>query len=84
MYAQKTAITGKVIDAKTKEPLIGVVVVADDKNGITTDINGNYLFEISAGEHKISFKFIGYAAFALGIEAESPQRGTSEDLERKA
>jgi len=25
-----------------------------------------------------------YCFFALGIEVESPQRGTSEDLERKA
>ncbi|MFA5781445.1 MAG: TonB-dependent receptor [Bacteroidales bacterium] len=61
VHAQKTAITGKVIDAKTKEPLIGVLVVADDKDGITTDINGNYLLELSPGEHKICFKFIGYA-----------------------
>jgi iron complex outermembrane receptor protein len=59
--AQKTAITGKVIDAKTKEPLTGVAVVADDKTGVTTDINGLYILEITAGAHSISYKFIGYA-----------------------
>lgn len=61
-HAQKTAITGKVIDAKTKEPLIGVAIVIEDNTGITTDINGLYILELVAGSHTISFKYIGYAA----------------------
>lgn len=60
-FSQKASVTGKVIDAQTKEPLIGVAVVADDKTGVTTDINGNFILEVEAGEHTIVFKFIGYA-----------------------
>ena len=61
VQAQKTSITGKVIDAKTKEPLIGVAVIVDDKSGVTTDINGLYILELTVGAHTISFKYIGYA-----------------------
>ena len=58
--AQKTAITGKVIDSKTKEPLVGVTVVADDINAVSTDIKGSYTLELTAGNHSIAFKYIGY------------------------
>ncbi|HNW97041.1 MAG TPA: TonB-dependent receptor [Bacteroidales bacterium] len=58
--AQKTAITGKVIDSKTKEPLVGVTVVADDINAVSTDINGFYTLVLIAGNHTIAFKYIGY------------------------
>ncbi|MFH0865091.1 MAG: TonB-dependent receptor [Bacteroidota bacterium] len=61
IFAQKATITGKVIDSQTKEALIGVAVVADDKNGITTDIHGSYVLYLDAGAYKISYKFIGYA-----------------------
>jgi len=59
--AQKTAITGKVIDSKTKEELPGVIIVIDGKNGITTDVNGTYIIDVDVGKHEACFKIIGYA-----------------------
>jgi outer membrane cobalamin receptor len=60
-FAQKASVTGKVIDSQTKEPLIGVAVMTDEKNGVTTDINGNFILELDPGTYTITFKFIGYA-----------------------
>jgi len=36
-------IAGKVIDAKTKEPLIGAnIIIVGSSQGAATDVNGNY------------------------------------------
>ena len=59
--AQKTAITGKVIDSKSKVPLTGVAVVAEDNTGAVTDVNGLYILDLKAGAHTITFKYLGYA-----------------------
>lgn len=59
--AQKTAITGIVIDSKSKVPLTGVAVVAEDNTGAVTDVNGLYILELKAGTHTIIFKYLGYA-----------------------
>jgi len=44
-YTQQTgAITGKVVDAKTKQPLVGAnVVILDTDRGAATDLQGNYV-----------------------------------------
>jgi hypothetical protein len=44
-YPQQTgAITGKVVDAKTKQPLVGAnVVIMDTDRGAATDLQGNYV-----------------------------------------
>jgi outer membrane cobalamin receptor len=76
IQAQKTAITGKVIDAKTKEPLIGVAVVADDKSGVTTDINGLYILDLTSGIHKVTFKYIGYATETKDINLKEGELQT--------
>jgi len=59
--AQKTSITGKVIDSKTKMPLTGVAVVAEDNTGVVTDVNGVYILELKPGAHTIIYKYMGYA-----------------------
>ena len=39
----QNVITGRVIDAKTGEPLIGAsVIVKTDRQGVATDADGNY------------------------------------------
>ena len=48
-FAQKTAITGKVIDSKSKEPLAGVAIVAEDNTGVVTDDKGVYILELKSG-----------------------------------
>jgi TonB-linked SusC/RagA family outer membrane protein len=66
MAQTKTTISGKVISATDKQPLIGVSVAEYDKNnrilnGVITDIDGNYTLKISGGEGTIiSYSYISY------------------------
>ncbi len=54
------AITGKVSDAKTQEPLIGATVLLNGK-GSLTDIQGNYKIELTqTGIYKAFVSFVGY------------------------
>ena len=59
--AQNTAhvVRGKIIDRKDKLPVIGATVTEIDKdkrtlNGVTTDIDGNFVIRISNPLNKIS------------------------------
>lgn len=60
LLAQKT-ITGKVVDAQTKEPLTGVSVVLDNK-GSLTDLSGTFSFNINPAETNVRlfFNYLGY------------------------
>src|SRR5687767_4574195 len=60
-YSQETILEGVVTDSLTKEPIIGVNVTYAPGKGGATDPNGNYSFAIPAGEHQITFSFVGYS-----------------------
>ena len=54
-------ITGTVIDADLKEPLIGAtVVIKGTSSGIATDANGNYSIQASNSNDVIVVSYIGY------------------------
>jgi len=60
-----TTVRGKVTDSKDKQTIIGASVVEVDKdrrtvNGVSTDIDGNYVLRISNPNNKIMVSFIGY------------------------
>lgn len=58
--ANKKQITGKVTDAKTGEPLIGVSISASNSKASTiTDINGNFSLE-GLENTLLNFSYIGY------------------------
>jgi len=62
VFAQTiTRINGKVIDAKTKEPLPFVSIVFKGKNiGTITDYNGNYSIETQWASNKLEASYLGY------------------------
>lgn len=53
-------IKGKVTDAVTNEPLIGANVLSKNGSGVTTDFEGNYSIEVSAGSYNLTFSYLGY------------------------
>ena len=53
-------ISGKVLDKKTNEPLIGVNIILSNVNGTTTDLNGKFEISLKDQEETITFKYIGY------------------------
>ena len=63
IFAESYKITGKVLDAKTSEPLIGVnILVMQTKLGTVTDVNGNFeLTNLNEGKYKLKFSYLGYS-----------------------
>lgn len=59
-FSQTATIRGKITDAETKEPLIGVNVILDNKTGTVTDANGKYTLSLKPGHYQITYKYIGY------------------------
>lgn len=62
LYAQKSALSGTVTDAKDKQALIGVTVVIKGTSiGAVTDIDGKYkLDQIAPGTYNIECSYMGY------------------------
>lgn len=61
--AQTGIISGKVIDAKSGETLIGASVIVDDSPtmGAATDLDGNFTIpKVPTGKHSLKVNYIGY------------------------
>ncbi len=70
-YAQERSISGKVTDASTKEPLIGVTVLVEGTfTGTVTDIDGNYTIKTESGK-KLVYSFVGYQSTTVSVEQQS-------------
>ncbi|MHB1688962.1 MAG: TonB-dependent receptor [Ignavibacteriaceae bacterium] len=76
-------ISGKVIDANTKEPLIGAnIVVAGSSMGAATDINGEYfILNLSPGVYQLKATEIGYAPVIINNVKVSVDQTTRLDIE---
>lgn len=68
-------IAGKVIDAQTKEPLVGVnVTIPAIKHGASTNERGEYtIINIDEGAYVIKFSLLGYASETRSIVVESEE-----------
>lgn len=63
IFAQSGKITGKMLDADSKEPLIGATVaIKGTTQGAITDIDGNYIMlNVTPGTYTMEARYIGYA-----------------------
>src|SRR5574343_498263 len=61
-HAQNGSIKGKVIDKKTKEPIIGATVtIVGTYLAVPTDFNGNYTINnAKPGEYTLKVAYLGY------------------------
>jgi len=69
-------ISGKIVDAKTGEPLIGANVVVDDSTGTATDLDGNFTIKLKPGLHKILCRFLGCDSQTQNITITSGENFT--------
>ena len=54
-------VKGRVYDSATNEPLIGATVIAGNHTqGASTDIDGHYTLQLTAGKYDFAIKYIGY------------------------
>ena len=62
-FAQTGTIAGKVIDIKSSETLVGVVVMVkgNQQMGALTDIDGNFVIDnVPVGTQVLSVSYVGY------------------------
>jgi outer membrane receptor protein involved in Fe transport len=76
-------IAGKVVDAKSKEPLIGVNVLLIGKQlGGSTEVDGNYfIINIPPGNYQLRATAIGYSASAVSNVVVSADQTTKVNFE---
>ncbi|HVA97932.1 MAG TPA: TonB-dependent receptor [Bacteroidia bacterium] len=60
LAAQNIVVKGKITDATTHETLVGVSIGIDSTNGAMSDVNGDYHFSLSPGNHTATFYLVGY------------------------
>ncbi len=58
---KKRTVTGTVVDAENGDSVIGAtVVVKGQKDGVITDLDGNFTIAISGSKAQLEFSYIGY------------------------
>lgn len=74
--AQTGTVAGQVVDAQTGDPLptATVVIVGQAGVGAATDVDGNYEFEVPAGEYTLQATFIGYEPQTSEINVAAGER----------
>ncbi len=71
-------IKGKVVDADTKEPIIGAsVYLKGTTYGTMTDLDGNFSFDVPAQPATLVISFLGYQDYTKEI---TPKQGQTLDM----
>ena len=79
--AQALTVTGTVTSASDGEPLIGAsVTVKGAKDGVTTDIDGNYTIKVSQGA-TLTFSYIGFTPRDIKVTGTNLDVALSENAE---
>lgn len=79
LVAQKGSISGKIIDAKFADALIGASIRLDEgAGGAVTDLDGNFTIgNVEPGTHKVTVNYTGYTTKTIeGIEVKSNEATT--------
>ncbi|HYG38335.1 MAG TPA: TonB-dependent receptor [Cytophagales bacterium] len=66
-YAERS-VEGKVLDAQTKEPLIGATISVPGKAiGTTTDLNGRFTLTIPSDADSLAISYVGFATKTVKV-----------------
>ena len=69
---QPNKVTGVIIDATTKEPLIGVNISVDGTTkGVNSDINGKYSIDLPDNNATLVFSYIGYETVKISVSGKT-------------
>ncbi|MEM6325636.1 MAG: TonB-dependent receptor [Bacteroidota bacterium] len=79
-FAQTGTLTGRVLDAQTADPIVGVAVILDGTTiGATTDLDGNYrISDVTAGESVIVARALGYTLARQTVVVQAGQTTTAD------
>ena len=72
LFAQQVKLTGNVISANDKQPMIGLtVMVKGTSNGTMTDLDGNYTLTNVSKNATIVFSMVGYKKQEIKLNGQS-------------
>lgn len=81
--SSKALLTGRIVDGKIGTPLIGAILYDENlKVGTSTDLNGEFRFQLPVGEHKLKISYIGYEDFFQTVQILSSGAVDFEIFER--
>ncbi|NQU85042.1 MAG: SusC/RagA family TonB-linked outer membrane protein [Mariniphaga sp.] len=78
VYSQeKTIISGRIIDKADKTTIIGANIIEYDSgdrvvSGATTDVNGNFIYEMTDPANTLKVSVIGYAIQTIVVDPSKP------------
>ena len=77
---KKRTVTGTVVDAENGDPVIGAtVVVKGQKDGVITDLDGNFTIAISGSKAQLEFSYIDVGDLGvINVKMESDNQLLSE------
>ncbi len=79
-YSQQ-GISGTLIDGDFNEPLpFANILVKETGDGITSDFDGKYTFELSAGTYTLIFSFVGYETKEITRISVTKDNYTTTDI----
>ncbi|MBN2780548.1 MAG: TonB-dependent receptor, partial [Candidatus Marinimicrobia bacterium] len=83
LNAQSGKISGRVIDAATKEVLAGANIILKDLSmGAASDPDGNYvILNVPPGTYALRFSYIGYKTYTIGNIEVQIDRNTRMDVQ---
>jgi len=73
IFSQTAKLSGTISDAKTRETMVGVNIIFNEKRAITTNEKGFYTTDLEPGEYNISYQFVGYASEQRQISLRAGQ-----------
>lgn len=67
-------VKGVVVDASNNEKLVGAaVVLKGTTKGVSSDVSGNFSFEVPAGKKTISIQFVGFVKKEIDVTVKDGQ-----------
>lgn len=70
------AISGKVIDARTREPLpfVNIIINQDERSGTTSDIYGKFYYNSGKPIETLTFSYVGYEKLTISVSLTDVQK----------
>lgn len=85
LYAQeqKVVVSGRVTDSSSGEPLIGVTILSETMQGVTTYVDGTYSITTTAGT-SLTYSYMGYKDVVWKVPVGSSEAVRNVEMESES